>query len=225
MNLTFTRYIGSVISNGSYRLSQLCRMRKFISKQTAIMLYKSMILSIIDYGSIFYGSANSNHLKRLQSIQNKAISIIALLPKRTNTDYYHDELGIQFLEERRFRQLMLLAFKFCQNDTNLLVKNTVEQCITRLNDPNRKQLSIFTPTKAQCEKSFSFRLRRDWNKLPTFLHACSSRKELTNLLAVYSSGGSVDMNFGCKWNYYSYIWLISMCPNLIQISQLYCIVL
>lgn len=76
MNLTFNEYLKNLMRNVSFRLGQFCKIRKYISKQTAVMLYKSMILSLLNYGSVFYSSANVSCLKKLQSMQNKAIRII-----------------------------------------------------------------------------------------------------------------------------------------------------
>lgn len=78
---------------------------------------------------------------------------------------------------------MALAFKFSYNE-NYLMSNVRECRATRSNDPERRQLIVFTPKKQVCERSFSYKLRRDWNLLPTHLHRCSSRKELLNLLAL-----------------------------------------
>lgn len=193
MDLSFSKYIKGIISYVSFRLSHLSRMRKYITVQTAAMLYKSMILSIMDYGSIFYSSANYSSIKKLQTLQIKAIRIILKLPKMTNTDNSHKELGLQLLEERRYCELMALAFKFSCDEKHLL-KNNIEIRVTWANDPGRRQLTVFTPKNSICKRSFSFRLRRDWNNLPKNLHHCSSRKELTNLLVLYAAELKNDNN-------------------------------
>lgn len=67
MNLSFNKYVRNIIGKVSYKLNQLCSMRKYITKQTATMLYKSMILSVIDYGSmvllVFLTSNDCRHYK------------------------------------------------------------------------------------------------------------------------------------------------------------------
>lgn len=61
--------------------------------------------------------------------------------------------------ERRHQQLMLLAFKFWFKERYLLKLND-RQKSTRANDPSRRQMFVFTPTKTLCERSFNFRMRR-----------------------------------------------------------------
>lgn len=43
--------------------------------KTALIFYKTYIRSIIDYGSILYGSANPSLLNRLEILQNNALRI------------------------------------------------------------------------------------------------------------------------------------------------------
>lgn len=62
MNLILNEYLKSLMKNVSFRLSQLSKIRKVISRQTAVMLYESMILSLLDYGSVFYSSASGVQL-------------------------------------------------------------------------------------------------------------------------------------------------------------------
>lgn len=100
MNLKFTKYTTSLAQSVAYRLSTLSRIRASMSTSTALTLYKTMVLTLFDYGSLFYHSANISLLNRLQTLQNKAIRIICGLPKRENTDYLHTKINLLFLTER-----------------------------------------------------------------------------------------------------------------------------
>lgn len=40
-----------------------------------LLFYRSLIRSIIDYGSVFYGSATENHLKKIEVIKNKSLRL------------------------------------------------------------------------------------------------------------------------------------------------------
>lgn len=92
MQLKFVKYTNLLINNVSHRISTLSRIRASITKDTALTLYKSMILTLFDYGCISYRSTNSSLVNKLQTLQNKAIRIICGLPKYENTDTLHKKL-------------------------------------------------------------------------------------------------------------------------------------
>lgn len=58
MQLKFAKYTNVLANNVAYKISILSRNRAAISKDTALTLYKSMILTLFVYGSHFYRSAN-----------------------------------------------------------------------------------------------------------------------------------------------------------------------
>ena len=84
------RYLGTVIDstlNGNQQLARLTqslslkmttirKMRSFISENTALLLYKSTVLPIIDYNDIIYGMLTKQELTKLQRIQNQALRTI-----------------------------------------------------------------------------------------------------------------------------------------------------
>lgn len=54
-----------------------------------------MILTLFDYGSLFYRNTNVSLVNKLQTLR-----IICGLPKRENTDSLHKKLNLMFLSER-----------------------------------------------------------------------------------------------------------------------------
>lgn len=108
--------------------------------------------------------------------------IICGLSKRENTDSLHRKLNLLFLKERRNLHLMLIAFnlsfksKFTMDPNN----RNPKAITTRLQDPNRRHLSNFTPNTTHVENSFSFQIRKKWNSLPTAAH-CYTSKETKQL--------------------------------------------
>ncbi len=65
------------------------------------MLYKSLILSKIDYGSTLYQSASQTHLKKLDIIQNAAMRIATGAYRSTNTRALEVECVVTPLSYRR----------------------------------------------------------------------------------------------------------------------------
>lgn len=65
--LSFTKHVRNIISNVSFRLGKLSRIRNCISKKTALMLFKCMILPIFDYGDVFYDHVVNNLISSRQT--------------------------------------------------------------------------------------------------------------------------------------------------------------
>lgn len=188
-DLTFSKHVKSIISNVSFRLKNLSRIRNCITKKTSLLLYTSMIVPLFDYGDIFFNhSCKKDLIKRLQSLQNHAIRTINRLPTRTNTSKDEIELNLLPLEKRRWLHSVQMAFYLASNGENLL-QQRVSGVNTRALAVNRKQLLLFAPKKALTERSFSYQIRKMWNALPITYHSAASRSELTNLLLA-----GVDLN-------------------------------
>lgn len=118
--LSFNKHVNGIISNVSFRLKKLARIRNCLSKKTSVLLYKSMILPIFDYGDIFYThSANKALFNKLQTLQNSAIRTICKLDKRSNTETDEADLGLLRLDKRRLLHCIQLGAILAQDPDNL----------------------------------------------------------------------------------------------------------
>lgn len=151
--LSFNRHIRNTISKVCFRLSKLSRIRNCLSKETALTMYKCMILPVLDYGDIFFHHcANKILITKLQTLQNSAIRTISKMPKRTNTNEEEENLGLLSLNKRRtlhcieFALILSLEKENCQSAQ----ANTIT---TRAHSSDRRQLICFRPKKTVAEKS------------------------------------------------------------------------
>ena len=85
----------------SYKVYQLTKIRSFISKRAALLIYKNMILPILEYGDIFLHSAPKAIRKKLQVLQNKALKCALSKDKLFDTDELHNEAKLLRLKDRR----------------------------------------------------------------------------------------------------------------------------
>jgi len=81
------------------------------NKKTLIMLYRSLIRSIIDYGAIAYDSASESSKRRLDQIQSKALRICCGAMIMTPVAALQVECGEMPLELRRKEQQLQYATK------------------------------------------------------------------------------------------------------------------
>ena len=84
--LNMKQHINKLCSKSKMTLDMLGHIRLHISKSTAITLYMSLLLLVIEYRDLIYGIANLSNMERLQKPQNFAMHII-LLARKTGVSF------------------------------------------------------------------------------------------------------------------------------------------
>ena len=79
--LNMESHIENLCCNSHKKLGMLGRIHKYITRNTSLILYKSLLLPILDNGDIIYRVANVTYLSRVQRIQNSACRIVLMAPK------------------------------------------------------------------------------------------------------------------------------------------------
>ena len=92
-------------------------------KETMVILYKTFIRSVIDYGSIIYCSASPSILKKLDVVQSQALRLCCGALKCTPVCALEVECGIPPLQCRRKLLVHKTALKYKYTD-----KNPTQEC-------------------------------------------------------------------------------------------------
>ena len=119
--LTWNDYIRYVITRCSKRINLLRALTGTdwgANKKTLIMLYRSLIRSIIDYGSIAYDSASESSKRLLDQIQSKALCICCGAMIMTPVAALQVECGEVPLGLRRRELQLQYAVKLRANPDN-----------------------------------------------------------------------------------------------------------
>ena len=99
--LTFKEHVNYVKGKTLGKIKLLGKVCSYIKPSTALMLYKSLILPIFDYGDVIYNCISTTDSKTLQVLQNMAFKFILGVPLLTPTAYIHQELEMYTLQDRR----------------------------------------------------------------------------------------------------------------------------
>lgn len=83
-DLKFDTHINRLVSSCNQKLHTLSKIRKFISEDVSIRIYKSLIMSVKDYGDVFYDCAPKTLVDKLQKVQNRALRISNLATRFTS---------------------------------------------------------------------------------------------------------------------------------------------
>ncbi len=176
--LNFDFHIESICSGAKKKLALLGRTRKFVTKESSLLLYKTLLLPVLDYGDVLYGTASIASLAKVQRIQNSACRIVLFADKRTHIVDLHRELNLLELHMRRKFHLDTLVFKCMHNLAPRYLCNLLES-LNQITDVQTRALTQGnlkvprTRTKT-AEKSFSVRGPASWNSLSLILKECES---------------------------------------------------
>ena len=92
--LNYNLHIKKIIASVSAKLKQFQRMRSFLSVKAAIMVYKSMLLPIIEYCDVFLIAASKANRKKLQTLQKKGLRCALNKGLDVSSIELHSEAGL-----------------------------------------------------------------------------------------------------------------------------------
>ena len=100
------KYLGVEIDNF---LTMNQHVRKMITMQAALMIFKSVFPGVLDYGSIFVSSLPEQTKEDIQILQNNALrSCLNIIdPRNLNILEMHADTNIQLFRHRMIRTLLL----------------------------------------------------------------------------------------------------------------------
>ena len=104
--------MGSTVSHKLYLLS---RIRRYLNDTACILIFKTMVLSILEYGNIIYSGTSMNNLDKLDKQFYRGLRICDSSNNNRNKNQLCHDCRISPLENRREVQLMLFMHKQTQN--------------------------------------------------------------------------------------------------------------
>ena len=110
-NLNYNKHLENVIKSISYKSLLLAKIRKYITTDVAIRMYKTMILPVLEYGDVLYDSTNKKFTGKLQTLENRCLRSCILSKQHVPTILLHQLCNIGNLEMRRTLHLQLYMFK------------------------------------------------------------------------------------------------------------------
>ena len=110
-HLTFDGHAKYVLNRVAAKVYQLRWLKEFLTNRAALMVYKNMILPIMEYGDIYLISASKENKNKLQKLQNKALRCALDKEKRFSTQKLHEEAKLLEVKDRRRIHLLLHMFQ------------------------------------------------------------------------------------------------------------------
>ena len=160
MNLNYNKHLENCLKLISHKAFLLNKIRLYIDTNTAITIYKTMILPILEYGDVIYDGANQKLLNDLQTSQNRILRICLQRNYYTSTILLHRICNINKLKDRRVMHLNLYMFK---QKGNVDIVNTRNVC-TRAHDA--VLYTTIKPNNEKFKRNIFYKGALSWNTLP-----------------------------------------------------------
>lgn len=109
--LTLQQHITSVIGHSAAKINLLAYLNRYVSKNVLIKVYKTTILSVIDYANILHPLIPVAQYRKLQSLQNRALRIIFSPDTSMSKEEMHIIAKLTSIRQRADKQILCLMFK------------------------------------------------------------------------------------------------------------------
>ena len=82
-------------------MTLLAKLKKYFMNDSALQIYKSMLLPYFDYADVIFDKANLKDINKLQTLQNKCLRLCTGRDRRFDTDRAHKLANVPLLKDRR----------------------------------------------------------------------------------------------------------------------------
>ena len=166
--LTMNEYTDAMWKKANAKVGILAKIRRFISVNTAARIYKTMIRPHLDYIDFVTDSSSVDRVKRLDTLQNKALRRIEYCINKENRLSYpllQTKYNIEDLKLRRNRNLM----KIMPTRSPALKSEDSENHRIEFRSNDKVKIKMDFTAKTRVFNSPIYRGARLWNSLPVDL--------------------------------------------------------
>lgn len=197
VNLNFTAHVNSVCQKCYYVLYNLYKFRDVFPNNLKLKLCESLVLPIIDYCLIVYGSYLTNiDLQKLQKIQNNCVRYSLNIARREHITPFLCKIGWLKIEYR-FRYLLTVEIHnilLTKLPTYLYEKILWRNNIHNVNTRNSHKIEIFKHNTEKFKASFSYLASKLYNDVPDSFKTCSISTFKNKLKLMYLNNQKNALN-------------------------------
>ena len=116
-------------------LGMLSKLRHFVPHNVITSVYYAIFSSLLHYGSIVWGQKTNSNIKRLETIQNKALRVINFAPFNAPTnELYKNNRILKFKDQIRLQNILLV-----HDDINRKIPYALQNTFKPLSDTQSYQ--------------------------------------------------------------------------------------
>jgi hypothetical protein len=122
--LTYRTHISNTLRKANYRLRQLfliLNKSSTIDINLALIIYRSLLRSILTYACPVWGNAANTYINKLQTFQNKVLRLITKLPRVTPIVTLHEQTGMPLMG-RHIKMLTRALYRRPADSENIQIQ-------------------------------------------------------------------------------------------------------
>ena len=164
-NLNWNQQIDSISKKVSQGIGILRRAKHYISQQSLVTLYKSLVQPYFDYCSLVWGNCTQTCKDKLQKLNNRAARVITGDTYEVRSSEILLKLKWETLDKRREEQMICLVNKALNHMCSPAIASMFQ--ITNNENynlrSNNKMLMLSKPKTNAMKRSFSYAAAKVWN--------------------------------------------------------------
>ena len=137
----------------------MSKIRRYITTNACINIFKTMVLSLIEYCDIIYAGTTQSNLSDIDKLFYRGLRICVYTNNRTSRNILCRECRIAPLDERRLAHLKIFMHKLTDNQALIKPKKVN----TRLQDG--LVFNTYKPNNEKSKSSVLYRGAIQWNTL------------------------------------------------------------
>lgn len=171
-DLRFEDYINTLTRKAYGTIKLIYGNRRFLPRDTKILLCESLVLSILNYADSLYGpNLTLTYKSKIQKIQNSCLRLIYGIRRRERISFKLSEIGWLNMERRRLLHAACLYHKIIVNRCPPYLYQKLK-FRTDVHALNLRFRGLLTPPVHRTEffkRSFSYQICKVYNSLPGYL--------------------------------------------------------
>ena len=178
-NLKWDIHIRSVINKLNAQIPTYYILKQYIPQNNLEIIYKSLSLSIINYGIELYCKSSTPWTKQLQKTQNRLLKILFSKPKQFSTNLLHKQHKILKIDDRvKLRHSLIIHRSLHNNATINWTHRNIERSINVHNRNLRNHLDIQTTAEGHRKRNKILEQSAiTWNSLDNNLKSIINRNK------------------------------------------------
>lgn len=165
--LTFQQHYYNLAKKLAHKIHLLSRIRCFMDKRTALTIYKTHLLSFMEYGGIFLDGLVQQLRTKLQRSQNRCLRICHACNRYTSAFELHQSSKLMSLRYRRKIAIGNVMYKrICKRPLILLSPRRSGN-----RSSNNWSVKVPFPKTERFRNSTTYNLLHSWKNLPNYIQS------------------------------------------------------
>ena len=179
-NLTFNEHVNDICNKLKRLFHIFYNIRDYLSKENIKTIYYALIYSRIKYGLSVYGQASNTKMKRIQTLQNQLLKVLAGKEYRFSTDKLHVEFELLKVKDIKEQEILTFVHNFFSNSLPPVFKDYYETLASNHTRNTRNGNYLIKITRHTTDiKGLSIKIQgaKLWNKIDNNLKKIPKPKE------------------------------------------------